>query len=65
MEIRCEAGRALDMLQMILETMGISLDVLDKYIPEAMQLQFPYLSIRFSDTAYTAEEIGIVPPQKK
>lgn len=65
MEIRCEAGRALDMLQMILEILGIASDVLEKYIPEAMQLQFPYLSIRFSDTSYTAEEIGFIPPEKK
>lgn len=59
LEIKCEAGRALDVLQMIVATLGISKDVLEKYIPEAMQLQFPYFSSRFAETSYSAEEIGL------
>lgn len=64
MEIRCEAGRALDLLQMIVAMLGISKDVIEKYIPEAMQNQFPYFSNRFAETSYTAEEIGFVIDKK-
>ena len=61
LEIHWEPGRALILLEIITNALGISKDSIDKYIPESMQNQFEYLSKRVPDAPpCTPQEIGMV-----